>query len=159
MPERAAIRITPLEREVVHLKGWGAEPGLPLFSPSKLDPSARLLKLGPDEWIVVSEALKPADLFERVKSELPNAAVAIVDLSCALKVLRLEGVAARDLLSGGCGLDLHSQSFPAGHSSRTRLAQLAVIIDCSSDDRFDLYVGRSYRAYLESWLRDAQSLL
>lgn len=54
------------------------------------------------------------------------------------------------------GLDLHPEHFPADRCTRTRFAQLPAIVHCTDPKpRFDLYVGRSYFAYLQSWLSDA----
>jgi sarcosine oxidase gamma subunit len=49
-----------------------------------------------------------------------------------------------------------SSRFPAGRCTRTRLAQLAVVVDCIDPaPRFELYFGRSYLKYLHAWLVDA----
>jgi sarcosine oxidase subunit gamma len=73
-----------------------------------------------------------------------------------LTAFRLQGPLTRELLSKGCGLDLHPQSLPPGRCARTRLAQIPVVMDFLDDSSdIDLYVARSYGAYLHSWLTDA----
>jgi sarcosine oxidase subunit gamma len=68
----------------------------------------------------------------------------------------VRGSAARELLSKGCGLDLHPESFPAGHCARARFAQIPVVIECLEEPpRFEMTVARSYLQYLQSWLEDA----
>jgi sarcosine oxidase subunit gamma len=69
-------------------------------------------------------------------------------------------VAARDVLSMGCGLDLHAKSFPVGSASRTRFAQLPVVLECtSSGPQYEVYVGASYLPYLKAWIEDAAGAL
>jgi sarcosine oxidase subunit gamma len=67
-----------------------------------------------------------------------------VDYSDRLAVIEVRGTAARALLSKGCGLDLSDRAFPARYCARTRFAQLAVILECLDDSRFELTVARSY---------------
>jgi sarcosine oxidase subunit gamma len=118
----------------------------------------RLLRLGPGEWLAISDAIAGPTLEDRLRRHVGGQNIAAVDLSCALKALRVDGLAARELLAKGCGLDLHPNFFPAGRATRTRLAQLAVIVDCvDPTSRFDLYVGRSYLTWLRSWLVDASA--
>jgi sarcosine oxidase subunit gamma len=81
--------------------------------------------------------------------------ISAVNLSDALSILRMQGRVAREVLSKGCGLDLHPHTFPAGRCARTRFAGLAVTLDCVQPERFELYVARSYSSYLHAWLLDA----
>ncbi len=124
--------------------------------PPELTGQANVLHLGPGEWLIVSDALEGAALHAQLAQYLEGESIALVDLSCALKALRIEGPCARELLSKGCALDLHPNSFTAGHSSRTRFGQLSVILHCTDTaPRFDLYVARSSVPYLQSRLRDS----
>jgi sarcosine oxidase, subunit gamma len=116
----------------------------------------RIVTFSPADWLMVSEVIDASRLLERVRQHVGEGLMAVVDVSCALKVIEIRGPAAVEVLSKGCGLDLHPQRFPAGRCTRTRLAQLPVIIDCTDPEpRFELYVGRSYVGYLNSWLMDA----
>jgi sarcosine oxidase, subunit gamma len=151
------LRITPAgERAVVQLKSWASAPLRPLLVGSDVAAGVQVLTLGPTEWLAVGDRMGATQLRERLGQHLAGAGVTSVELSCAIKALRIEGAAARELLSKGCGLDLDPQSFPAGRSTRTRFAQLAAIVHCvDPTPRFELYVGRSYLAWLASWLVDA----
>jgi sarcosine oxidase subunit gamma len=151
------LQITPVgTRAVVHLKRWSPEPTLPSLLPAGLGGEIRVLNVGPGEWYVVSDRLDGPTLHERLARYLKDDDIAAADVTCGLKALRIEGPAARKLLTRGCGLDLHPEYFPTGRCTRTRFAQLPVIVHCpDAGPRFDLYVGRSYLAYLQSWLADA----
>ena len=152
-----AVQVTPLDkRAVVRVKSWGADLVSSSLVPPGLGGDVQVLGFSPLEWFLVSDAIDGPKLHERVTQHLGQESTAVVDLSCGLKALCLRGPATRELLSKGCGLDLHPEIFPAGRCTRTRLAQLSVIVHCSDPvPRFDLYVGRSYHAWLCAWLADA----
>ena len=46
-------------------------------------------------------------------------------------------------------------SFAIGACYRTRFAQISAIIVAEKHERFDIYVDRSYDAYLSEWLADS----
>jgi sarcosine oxidase, subunit gamma len=142
-------------RAILHLKAWARAPvSLPSFASRAA--GARLLALGPEEWLMVCDSVDGPSLHAAVADLARTQGMAAVDLSHGMICLRVGGTAVRDVLSMGCGLDLHTRSFPAGNCTRTRLAQLAVVIECTHPEpRYELYVGTSHAAYLEGWLRDA----
>jgi sarcosine oxidase subunit gamma len=157
MRDREAVQIREIAaRAVVRLKAWSPNrPSLSLVPPG-IGGEVRLLSFSPGESFVVSDRLESRELSETLRRHGGGEGIAVVDLSCAVKVLALQGSLARDVLAKGCALDLHPSRFPAAHCTRTRLAQLAVIVDCiDPSPRFDLYVGRSYLKYLSAWLLDA----
>jgi heterotetrameric sarcosine oxidase gamma subunit len=115
----------------------------------------RVLCLAPDEWQVVADTMGAKRALTRAGSLMDAYGVAAVDLSDALSILRIQGRDAREVLAKGCGLDLHPRVFPVCRCARTRFAGLAVALDCVEQERFELYVARSYSAYLHAWLVDA----
>lgn len=165
----AAIQITALSgRTVLRLKCWLAGSvigGKPVALAGQVLPSqagattvsqsAHVLCIGPGDWLIVSE--QPAScLRERVESEGAQQGLAIVELTDGLASLEVRGPGVRELLSKGCGLDLHPRRFAAGRCARTRFAQVPVVIECLDEPpRFELTVARSYFAYLHAWLADA----
>lgn len=157
MPD-AGVRITEIsQRAVVRLKSYSlaSRPTRSLWEGAG-GGEARLLALGPGEWWVVSDILTGTQLHERLRNDPDKREIAIVDLSCAVKTLRIEGGATPNLLAKGCGLDLHPRYFPPGFATRTRFAQLAVTLECVDPlPSFELYVGRSHLTWLRAWLDDA----
>ena len=116
------------------------------------------LRVGPGEWLVVSNERDASSLREQMQSDLAAQNIALVDLTDGMSTLEVQGPATREILAKGCGLDLHPQTFPAGHCARTRFAQIPVIVECldeSESARFGLYAARSYHNYLCAWLNDA----
>lgn len=116
----------------------------------------RVLCVGPAHWLLVTDALGVPRLREHIEPQLRQQGLAVVDQTHGLAILQVHGRVSRDLLSKGCGLDLHPRIFPPGCCARTRFAQIPVIIECVGEPaKFELYVARSYLAYLQSWLVDA----
>ena len=76
-------------------------------------------------------------------------------VSDASAVIRIQGPQSRGVLSRGCGLDFHPTSFKPATCARTLFAKSTLIVDCVGPECFDLYLGRSYQAYLHAWLTDA----
>jgi sarcosine oxidase subunit gamma len=113
------------------------------------------LCLAPAEWLLV--AREPwAAVFGRHATAEPTAGLVLIDATDAYTTLTIRGRQAREVLSKGCGLDLHPRAFPTGRCARTRLAQLPLIIDHVDDEQgFDLYVARSAVRWLADWLQDA----
>jgi hypothetical protein len=87
-----------------------------------------VLSFSPLESLLVFDSVPGPKLHEHVAQHLGQESIAVVDLSCGLRALRLEGPTTRELLSKGCGLDLHPDSFPAGRCTRTRLASFIAAI-------------------------------
>jgi sarcosine oxidase subunit gamma len=146
--------ITP-GRAILHLKTWARAPLTLADFDSHGRGGARLLALGPGEWLMMSEGIDGPGLHAGVASVARSRGLAAVDLSDGMAGLQLGGGAARDILSTACGLDLHPNAFTVGSCTRTRLAQLPVVIVCTGMTRYELYVGTSYARYLEAWLRDS----
>ena len=57
----------------------------------------------------------------------------MVDVSAQRTTLRLRGEHARDLLAGGCSLDLHPRVFGRGAAAQTLLGQAGVVLMALDD--------------------------
>ena len=112
----------------------------------------RALWLGPDEWLVVSEA-EPAGALEEA---LEGQHAAVVDVSEARAVLELSGSGAMEVLASGCRLDL--DALRPGACAQTALARAHVLLEPRGGGIWRLYVGRSFEAYARAWLEDAIAL-
>lgn len=128
---------------------WPAQVGHTLGGP------LRVLCVAPGDWLILCDTLPSSALRQQLHAGLRDGHV-LVDLGDAYVRLEVAGSCARDLLSKGCGLDLHPHTFPAGRCARTRFAQIPVVIECLDDSpRFELLAARSYAQYLHAWLVDA----
>jgi heterotetrameric sarcosine oxidase gamma subunit len=154
---RAASRITQVfSRALIRLTSWAPSNTLPSLVSPEFEGEIRVLAVAPSEWWVVSDRIEARKLREQLERGAAGEGMVAVDLSCAVKALRIEGSGARDVLTRSCGLELDPSRFPTRRCTRTRLAQLTVLIDCiETSSCFDLYVSRSYVTYLHTWLTDA----
>jgi heterotetrameric sarcosine oxidase gamma subunit len=119
----------------------------------------RALCTAPGEWLWVADDACLAALARAAEPELARQQLALVDLSAALAVFEVHGPGVRQLLEHSCGVDCDPARFAADACIRTRFARVAVLIDCrTAGERYDLYVSRSYGAYLINWLQDAAAL-
>ena len=81
----------------------------------------------------------------------------MVDVSAQRTTLRLRGEHVRDLLAGGCSLDLHPRVFGRGTAAQTLLGQAGVLLMALDDTgtHYQIMVRSSFAGYLTSWLLDA----
>ena len=166
-PERIPVFevLSLAARTVLRLKSWEprhvagdvvmlGERELPSKVGATLSGPPRILCTAPAEWLILSQ--EPSVSVRQQIEETLAAGLALVDLTDGLTVLEVSGLAVRDVLAKGCGLNLHPRRFQPGACARTRFAQIPVVIDCIQDpNHFELYVTRSYSQYLKDWLLDA----
>ena len=115
--DRFALSAVPAGRAIVHVKSWLPDAGaLPSLVPAGVD--ARLLALGPGEWLMVSDSLDGPGLRAAVGDLARSHGMAAVDVSQGMAGLRVRGSAARDVLAMGSGLDLDPDSFPVGRCTK-----------------------------------------
>ncbi|MEX2202554.1 MAG: sarcosine oxidase subunit gamma family protein [Actinomycetota bacterium] len=138
----------------------GADP-LPPFLPLETNiwlgwNGRDVLWLGPDEWLVLdgTGATEPAELLAELRTLLSGTHHSVVDVSANRTVLELIGDDRYQLLSTGCGLDLHPRSWRDGMCAQTLLARVPVILQERSGAT-RVFVRPSYAEWLLDWLLDA----
>ncbi|MHC3467448.1 sarcosine oxidase subunit gamma [Streptomyces sp. 7R007] len=113
--------------------------------------------LGPDEWLVLSQA-EPAALTAELREALGGDPGSAVDVSAHRTTLELAGPAARQVLEKGCPLDLHPRAFAAGQAVSTTVGPVAVLLWQTDDTpAYRLLPRSSFADYLARWLIDAMS--
>ncbi|CAM5202298.1 Sarcosine oxidase subunit gamma OS=Castellaniella defragrans OX=75697 GN=HNR28_002014 PE=4 SV=1 [Castellaniella defragrans] len=80
------------------------------------------LWLAPDEWFLRTEPFT-TDLVARVEQALAGQWFAVTAQSSGFAVLRLRGPGVRDVLNGGCPLDLHPRTLPPGTCAQSHFFQ------------------------------------
>jgi len=115
-----------------------------------------VLWLGPDEWLVVTEAdhVSPQQALE---SALSGVFATVVDLSDNYACIRISGDPARTVLEKGWSPDLHPRVFGPGQCGQSMLAHAAVVLHQTGDEppTYELYVRPSFAQYAWDWLTDA----
>lgn len=110
-----------------------------------------ILKLGPNEWLLVSSGSHWSETMT-----IPGAT--LTDVSHARIVVRVNGEKSRDMLAKGCAIDLHPRQFPVGTCVQTSIAKIGVILHRpQNDDSFMLYAARSYAGSFWHWLTSASN--
>jgi sarcosine oxidase subunit gamma len=110
----------------------------------------RALWLGPDEWLIVSNATASAMVDGSDRED-----VSITDVGHGRAALRLSGPDVRNALAKGCPLDLDPRAFPPGRCAQTAIGRISVILDHVERDVFDVYCSRSYAGSFWHWLTKA----
>lgn len=115
-----------------------------------------VLWLGPDGWLITANARSsdPGRLISDLETLLSGMHHSLVDVSADRAVLELAGEHRYELLSTGCGLDLHPRSWRDGMCAQTLLARVPVILQERADTT-RVFVRPSYGDYLIDWLRDS----
>ncbi|KPI16977.1 sarcosine oxidase, gamma subunit family [Actinobacteria bacterium OK074] len=113
--------------------------------------------LGPDEWLVLSQAEATAVTAE-LREALDGAPGSVVDVSANRTTLELSGPAARQVLEKGCPLDLHPRAFGPGRAVSTTVGPVAVLLWQTDDaPTYRLFPRSSFADHLARWLIDAIS--
>lgn len=118
--------------------------------------AARALRLGPDAWLLVLRTGEAGELAARLRQALEGSHHAVVEASERFEGLAVSGARAREVLNAGCALDLHPSAFPPRRTARTLLGKATVVLARpEADDRFELFVERSFAPYLWLFLTNA----
>ncbi|MGP4049950.1 sarcosine oxidase subunit gamma [Streptomyces sp. 2A115] len=116
-----------------------------------------VLWLGPDEWLVLSQADATAVTAE-LREALGGDPGSVVDVSANRTTLELSGPAARHVLEKGCPLDLHPRAFGPGQAVSTTVGPVAVLLwQVADTPTYRLLPRSSFADYLARWLIDAMS--
>lgn len=116
--------------------GFGASPAI---LRALTDGGTSLLHLGPDEWLLLSEAEMPPKWHDIAGS-------GAIELSHGYAGIEWVGPRVLLALSAGCPLDLHESTFPTGMVTRTLYGKSEVMLWRQESERFHMDVPRSYLA-------------
>jgi sarcosine oxidase subunit gamma len=124
---------------------------LPSLGASSTCVEGDILRLGPDQWLLVSP---PGG---RWSEDLRVPGATLCDVSCGRVVVRVRGPDVRAALAKGCMLDLHEREFARGACAQTLIAKVNVIVHRleSSDPAYDLYATRSAAGSFWHWLMES----
>jgi sarcosine oxidase subunit gamma len=162
--ERLGARELPFLAQADVRMARSEEDPLPPFLP--LEPNTwvawvgrDVLWLGPDEWLVLddTETTDPREVAAELTTLLSGTHHSVVDVSANRTVLELRGDDRHELLSTGCGLDLHPRSWQDGMCAQTLLARVPVLLQERSGAT-RVFVRPSYGEWLLAWLLDAAGM-
>jgi sarcosine oxidase subunit gamma len=103
------------------------------------------LWLGPRSWLVVAGGESPLTDFAVKRESVNRAGGALFDVSAARVAWTLSGPCMRDVLAGGCPLDLDPRVFRAGDCAQSLFGHVNVLIEQRNDEPvFAMMVARSF---------------
>ncbi len=110
--------------------------------------------LGPDEWLVATQAGAEADLESGLRDRLEGS-FSIVDTTGNQVWLNLSGPSLGQILQKSSPYDFHPRNFTPGRCVQTTFAKASALLAANADGSVDLAVRRSYADYLDRWIADA----
>ncbi len=114
------------------------------------------LWIAPGEWMLIADGGKVDELAARVSESLGGDLASATDMSESRAGFLISGPKATDLLSEGCGLDLHPDTFAPGSCTSTRFAGISALLYRTHEaESYRLYVDRSCAEYIWNWLGKA----
>jgi sarcosine oxidase, subunit gamma len=117
------------------------------------------LWLGPDEQLLLAPAADGGAIALELSQALSALPHSLVDVSHRQIALEVSGSQAQNVLSAGCPLDLHLESFPVGACTRTVLGKCDIVLWRSCVARFHVEVWRSFADYASRFLAEAGETL
>jgi len=114
--------------------------------------------LSPDEWRLCCPIAQAYELEQHIRtalSPLTGVTHAIVNTSGGYTVLELYGASAASVLKKSTGYDVRTANFPVGKVVGTSFAKSSVTLLRTSEERWQLWVRRSFADYLWLWLQNA----
>jgi sarcosine oxidase subunit gamma len=113
---------------------------------------ARVYRTAPDQYWLVS--YEPA-LAAQLSRVIPPAVGSVTPLSHARVRLAISGSPVRDCLAKGISIDLHPTVFPIGSVAQTGLHHTGILLERTGENRYELYVLRTFAVSIWEWLLDA----
>jgi sarcosine oxidase subunit gamma len=113
-------------------------------------------RLGPDEWLVFSEADDAAIEADIVEALSDLRYYSLVDIGHRDVAFRVSGRHSRDVINSGCPQDLSLTAFPPGTVVRTVFGKVEVILfRLHEGATFQIECGRSFCEYVKALMQDA----
>ncbi len=113
------------------------------------------LWLGPDEWLLLAPEADASEIARR-GTALAGVPHSLVDIGHGWTGLEIEGPQAAAVLNHGCPLDLSRAAFPVNMCTRTILGKAQIVLWRTAEDAFRIEMGRSFGAYVWSFLEEAR---
>jgi sarcosine oxidase, subunit gamma len=105
-----------------------------------------VLWLGPDEWLVVAEPNAASTIVRELEDALSGHHRSILDVSANRIVFEL--VDGLEVLSSGCGLDLHPTRWRPGMCAHTLFDKAQVILHQRDERTTRVFVRPSFEGYV-----------
>jgi sarcosine oxidase subunit gamma len=112
-------------------------------------------RLGPDEWLLLGPEAQSETLAQELDSALAGRFFSLVDISHRNVAITVAGARAREVINGGCPLDLHDEVFLPGRATRTLLGKAEIVLLRPGAQRlYRVECWRSFAPYVLAFLQD-----
>lgn len=113
------------------------------------------VRLGPDEWLLIAPEDEGENFAREVAASLGGSFFSLVDISHRNAAFQVVGRHAREVLAGGCPLDLDDATFPAGSATRTVLGKAEIVlIRPQTECAYRAECLRSFGPYVRDFLNE-----
>lgn len=154
---RKLVQVAAFPGTVVGLEGalrplLGAELPLTVGRATAID-ARRLLKIGPEQfWIL---ALDGEDIAADLQHVVTPTLGSVTPLLHSRTCLWIDGLQSREVLETGIAVDLHPDVFRADFFALTGLHHTPITVYRNGENRYELYVLRTFAVWAWEWLIDA----
>jgi sarcosine oxidase subunit gamma len=117
-----------------------------------------IARLGPDEWLLLGAVAASGTMEQRLNEALAGRTHSLVDISHRQVAIEVSGLRAREVLNGGCPLDLADEAFPVGSATRTLFGKAEIIlIRSGAAATYRVECWRSFAPYVFGLLTEMAS--
>lgn len=113
------------------------------------------ISLGPDEYLILAEPGSENQLEKTLNSSDISKHISVINVSDALCAIQISGPKVRELLSKGCAIDLHPDSFYKSKATQCDLALANIVLVCLEENEFICICRTSFAEYILNWFVDA----
>jgi methylglutamate dehydrogenase subunit D len=113
----------------------------------------RLLKTGAHQFWIITRV--DDDFASTLRAAVAPTIGAVTPLSHSRTRIVIDGPPARDVLAMGIALDLHPDVFRIDSFALTGLHHTPILVHRSGENRYELYVMRTFAQSIWDWLTDA----
>lgn len=112
-------------------------------------------RLGPDEWLLLGPEVDCEFLERDIATPLADCFFSLVDIGHRDVTMVVAGLHVREVINGGCPLDLYDAAFPAGSATRTLFGKAEIVLMRRSAEHVYLVEClRSFAPYVHGLLND-----
>ncbi|MGH7660979.1 MAG: sarcosine oxidase subunit gamma [Vulcanimicrobiaceae bacterium] len=113
------------------------------------------VRLGPDEWLLVGPEAEREHIADEVEGALTGFDFSLVDIGHRNVAFQVAGPHARELVNGGCPLDLDDATFPIGSATRTVFGKAEIVlIRREAEYAYRIECLRSFGPYVEAFFNE-----
>jgi len=153
---RVRGNIENASKALENIVGFGLPTRLTFFGQPTAYDKHTLAWVSPDEWRLCCPIAQVHDLETQIRvafSKLADVTHAVVNTTGGYTVLELYGANAQHVLKKSTGYDIRAERFPVGKAVGTTFAKSTATLLRVDDDRWQLWVRRSFADYLWLWLQ------